>query len=156
MTKRFTPNLSAVSAGIPLLDDGSYEFSIGEPKAFARTTQKNGIDVELSGITVSFKVVEGPSHINKNIPQSFYLSNEDAQPMIKQFLMAAYGFGKASEAGFNEQFSNGEDYAYDAETQEMGEVWRGLAGKRILAEVVSKPSKQDPNQMQNRFTWAPF
>ena len=57
MTKRFTPNLSAVSAGIPLLDDGSYEFSIGEPKAFARTTQKNGIDVELSGITVSLKVV---------------------------------------------------------------------------------------------------
>lgn len=155
MTKRFVPNLSGVSAGIPVLENGDFEFVIGEVKAFSKPSQKDGIDVLTYGIRTSLKVVEGASHVGKTVPFTMYLHSEEAQPMVKQFLMAAYGYGRNTEAEFNEKFASEDDWFVDLETTEIGEVYKGLTGQRVLANVRQRPSKQDPNIMQNQFTWAP-
>lgn len=154
--KRFTPNLSGVDAGIPLLEHGDFEFVIGEPKAFIRQSERNGIMVDVYGVSTSLKVVEGPSHIGKTIPWQMYLHTEGSQPMVKQFLMASYGYGRNGESEFNEQFDGDEEnWFIDTETGEVGEAYKGIAGKRIMASVTQRPSKRDPNVMQNSFTWLP-
>lgn len=157
MTKRFSPNLSGVDAGIPLLDHGDFEFIIGEVKPFIRQSERDGVTVDIYGVSTSLKIAEGsPSHEGKAIPWQMYLHSEASQPMVKQFLMAAYGFGRNDEAAFNEQFPDGEDnWLVDPEEGGLGEAYKGIVGKRILASVTQRASKRDATVMQNNFSWTP-
>ena len=155
---RFTPNLSAVTAGIPLLDKGQYAFSIGEMKPFSRVSNRDGIDVTVWGVRTSIKVTEGDSNIGDTIPVSLYLHTEESEKMSKQFLLAAYGknaSNRSDEADFNSQFTNEDDWVVDDETGELGDVWKGCQGKLIRANVTQTINKRDQSQ-QNQFRWLPF
>ena len=161
MSKRFAPNLSDVSAGVPLLEHGDYELAIGEVTPFFRQKEElvNGITTtkDIYGVQTSLKVVEGPSFIGKTIPFQLHLHSEGAFGIVKQFLMAAHGYGMNREAEFNQEFSAEDAWVVDAETQEVGEVWKGVVGKRVLANVTQKANKRDPSgPMQNQFRWSPF
>jgi len=152
---RFTPNLSNVSAGIPLLDRGEYEFLVGESKPFIRVTEKDGVAKTLWGVVTSLKVTSEGAFKDKTIPWQMFMHTDASQPMIKQFLMAVYGFNKNNEADFNVKF-NEDDYIVDTEDNILGDVWTGIAGKYVRANVVQKANKLDATQMQNQFSWFPF
>jgi hypothetical protein len=156
---RFSPNLSEVTAGIPLLDKGEYEFSIGEMKPFTRTKDKEGIDVEIYGVRTSIKVLEGSaSNIGATIPMSFYLHSDESARIAKQFPAAANGFNvnvAGQEAQFNEMFPDEDDWSGDPETGELGDAWKSCQGKRIRANVTQTLNKLTQD-LQNQYRWLPF
>ncbi len=152
----FTPNLTAVAAGIPLLEKGGYEFTVGEVKLGSRDVMVNEITVKEPVIQLILKIDSGESFVGKTIPFTLNPNGEFGPQFAKQFLIAAYGFTSQREQEFNQKFSTDTDWTIDTDNNVLGEVWIGLQGKKINAEVSQVVNKKDPNIMNNRFNWRPF
>lgn len=153
---KFTPNLSEIAAGIPILDKGEYEFSIGEVKGTIQNVMTDGVPVATEVVRTSLKIESGESFVGKNIPHSFMPSNEYGAQFTKQFIMAANGFDLKQEAEFNEQFADGDLWSLDSENGVLGDAWKSIQGKKIRANVTQYADKKDPSVIRNNFKWLPF
>lgn len=149
---------STVSAGVPVLNDGDYEFSIGEAKPFARVNDENK---QVSGILYQL-ITKDESGDTKRIPHNLFMHNADGFGFVKIFLMAALGFDpkdKAAEREFDAQYSNDIwlDIDWDGKTpevKEIGPIWGQVAGGKIAATATTTMNKKT-NDPQNQFKFRP-
>lgn len=162
MPGRFNIAMTDVTTTVPLLDEGDYVLEFGQVKLFSRDSKdpaKEG--QEVYGVQTAIRVIEGPSHVGKTIPQQLFLHSEAALPMVKRTVMAALGFDPNSDDGqtaFNKKFSN-DAWICDWDNNAIGEVFTRLAGANVRATVSQKLSAQRDGsepRMQNQFTWKPL
>jgi hypothetical protein len=153
---RFTPNLTGVAAGVPVLAKGSYEFAIGEMKPAVNNRQIDGVSVQQQVVRTSIKVISGESNLDKTLPHTLDMNNDFGAQFAKQFLMAALGYARNEEGRFNADFADDEKWAIDAETGELGEIYKEAQGKNIRAEVTTYIDKKDVSIERNNFKWLPF
>lgn len=153
---RYTPDLTKATAGIKLLPKGDYEFKIGEPKLFSRQRNENdGSQTEVFGVSYGLTVVAGDQEVGTSIPMQLYMHTEKTAGMNKRFVMAALGYSLDDEPKFNEDFVDA-DWSVDTEENEIGEIWKRLAGQRVAATADIVPNKQNPNQQNQQFNWRPI
>lgn len=132
----FEPDLTKASVALEQFSKGDYEFVVGEPKSFARTNAKGA---ETYGVRFPLSLAEESNGYKKGAKQLYngYLHTEGAWGFVKQFLMAANGFNPKSaddERKFDAQFKGG-DWAVDTDTAGVGDVYRQVTGKRIIAQI---------------------
>lgn len=154
---RFDP--TAVQATIEVLPKGEYEFVVGEPKSFKNTTKKGAnAGKENFGVRYPVVVAEGESK-GKRIFVNLFMHSEGAQPIAKQFLMAAAGFqrNEAGEKAFNEAMA-GKDWNYNPENGTAGDAWHTIKGSRVRGALDVGLNPDDPTQKQQVFVpgcWSP-
>jgi hypothetical protein len=148
---RFEPDPSKVSATIDILEKDDYEFIIGDPKAFQKVDGQGTITNY--GVRYPVTVAEGTSKGKKQF-QTCYQHTEGAQGFSKQFIMAAYGYPvtPAGEKDFDNDFA-GKDWSFDTDTGACGEVWRGIAGKRVIGSADVVPNNRTGDPMQQFNSW---
>lgn len=166
---RYTPQVASALAGIPVLTNGQYEFSVGEMKPFSKTVPATSEKPEVTqwGIRTAIKVTATPEgdddavrFLNASIPHTLYMHGTSSS-MNKQFAMAALGYTLNRENEFNERFpddADGENYFVDVENNSVGTVWRECVGKRVCARVTSKPNQMPGREgdLQNMFNFFPY
>lgn len=157
----YTPDLTKVQAGIPQLPKGDYEFSITEGKLFKRErTEDDNSVTKLHGVQYNLVVTrsEDPQYMGKTIPFQIYLHSDKAFSIVKQFLLAAYGFPLNEQDAFNKKFE-GADWEVNPETDHVGDVWTGVVGGRIAATadlVPQKGPRAKEGQLNQQFNWRPI
>ncbi len=143
---RFEPDPSKVSATIDILDKDDYELIIGEPKAFASKNEDGTI--RNHGVRFGVTVAEGPSKDKKQF-NTCYQHTPGSEGFSKQFVMAAYGYDvtPSGEREFDRDFA-GKDWGYDTDTGTCGEVWQGMANRRVVgsADIGTNPTTKEPTQ----------
>lgn len=151
---RFEPDPSKVSATIDILDKDDYEFIIGTAKSFAAMND-NG-SVKNHGVRYPIEVAEGTSKGKKQF-QTCYQHTPGSEAFSKQFLMAAYGYDvtPAGEKEFDRDFA-GKDWSYDTDSGSVGEVWRGIEGKRVIGSADIGTNKNTGDPMQQFKAWRPL
>lgn len=158
----YTPDLTKVSAGIPQLPKGDYEFSISEVKLFKRDrTEPDNTVTKLYGPQINLVVArsdDNPEFLGKTIPQSLYLNNEKTWGIAKRLVMAAYGYAINDEDAFNKKFKDA-DWTCNPETDTLGDIWTGMAGKRVAATADLVPQKGErakEGALNQQFNWRPI
>jgi hypothetical protein len=154
---------TTVSAGIEVLPKDDYEFQIGEPKSFLNAGK--GGKADNFGIRFPLTVMRSANHpetVGKKIFMNGFMHTPGSQAMTKGFVMAGYGYESKpeDEKAFNEQTAAG-DWKFNPPTGGVGDVWRGLTGKRIIGSLDQQPRKDDMGQViegefnQNYKGWHP-
>ena len=150
---RFNPDPSKVSATIEVLEKGDYELSIGEPRTFFRQNSKGD---DSYGVRYQLTVAEGPKKGTK-IFYSCYQQSEGAQSMTKQFFMAILGYDrKPSEEKRFDADTAGQDWTFDTDSGMMGDMWRFIAGKRVICSMDVGINNQTGEQQQKFNKWRPL
>lgn len=152
---RYEPDPSKVSATIVVLPKDRYEFIVGEPKAYERTTKKNSL--QQYGVMFPLTVAEGPLK-DKKIFFNGGQDNDIAQSVTKQFCMAAMGFSlnEQGEADFNHKY-NHDDWSYNTDDKSVGEFWKKLKGKRVNCDVdITMADDGSGTQYQKFVKWHPL
>lgn len=157
---RYTPDLTKVQAGIPLLPKGDFEFAVKEAKTFSRqsTDQTTQETKDVYGLQYNLQVMSGSddSFVGKIIPLQIYAHAGDAALSIgKRFVMAALGFALNDETNFNAKYADG-DWGFDTEEQTLGDMWASVVGTRVAASTDQKPDKRDTSRMNQVFNWRPI
>lgn len=149
---RFENDPTKVTAGFIVYPADTYEFLIGEPKAFYRTNKK---DEPSYGIRVKMTIAEGEFK-GKPFMHTLYQQSEGAQSVSKQFLMAALGYGKGrtEEERFNNDY-RGKDWGFDTDSGACGDMWREMTGKRIIGQLAVKTA-DDGSEQQDTKAWLPY
>jgi hypothetical protein len=160
MSPRYEPDLTKVTAGIEIFPKGTYEFSIGEPKAFSRENRQGVTTVGTRYPLRCEMVHAGDQNFkNKRTLTSLYLHTEEAQGMAKRFIMAALGFNgnQEGEQTFDAEYK-GRDWSLDPEVGSVGDVWREPTGRRVLADCDSQIVKGDDGTERTfqSFNWIPL
>lgn len=164
---RYTAPVAGELAGIPVLTNGEYEFTVGEMKPFEK--EKPATDTKPAvtqfGIRTSLVVTHTPEddedakkYLNKSIPHTLYMHGNSGS-MNKQFAMAVLGYKANQEEEFNEKYPDdvdGNNWHVDTDEQSIGDAWKELAGKRVRAKVTSKVNPMNTDQLQNQFSFYPF
>lgn len=154
MSPRYDSNLTEVTSALVVLKPGEYEFLVGDPKAFSRKKEGGAEVVGISFLlTVAEIVSDGdPNARGKKVYRELYLHSEKAKPFTKQFVMASYGYENREEHEivFNEK-TRGLDWGYNTDTGEVGDVYKGMRGTRVICGVGQQPNEKNPNEMQQ--TW---
>jgi hypothetical protein len=149
----FAPNLSKVAGTITVLPKDSYEFIIGEPKAYLRQNKKQE---DMHGVQYPLKVVGGPMD-GKMIYFSAGMHNDGSAGATKRFMMAAYGFEVSSdnEKLFDETTEN-LPQGYNTDDKSVEDFWRRPVGTRILADVDQNVDPNDSSKVYQQFVaWYP-
>lgn len=147
---RYTPDPTKVSATIPVLPKNIYEFIIGEPKAFQRTSKTKG--TESHGVMFPLTVAEGDMQ-GKKLYFNCFQHSEGGISFSKRFQIAACNIDVTAdgEAEFDSMFGL-EDWSYDTDAKTVGEAWLGLMGNRILADLDVKAGENNQPQQE----WVQF
>jgi hypothetical protein len=144
-------------AGYLILAKDQYEFKLSGVHSFKRDSQNaDGSPKTVFGINVNLDIVSGPEHVGKTQRYQLYLHTDKAWGPAKQFVMAAYGFtnDQSGEAAFNEQYGDG-DWSFDYDDGSVGDLWKGLEGKTIKANVDTQPNKIRAGEVQQTYRWLP-
>lgn len=152
---RFNFDPNAVSASIEVLPKDSYEFIIGEPKSFMRKNRKGE---DSYGIRYPLVVAEGP-HKDKRVFYSIYQQSEGAQAVGKQFLMAALGYDRSSDAEKEYNAAHGgADFSFNTDDQTVGDGWMELKGQRVNGELDVAMNDETGAEMQQfpAGCWSPI
>lgn len=158
---RFTPNLTNVIVGIPVLPKGSYTFSLGELKVAEQTKTVDGAQVTSAVVRLAIKVEAsddeaGESMIGQYIPVTLDPFNEYGAQNAKALVIAAHGYPENRQAEFNAEHTDDEEWALDPETNEIGSIWSYCSGRKVQANVTQRNDKNDPTVIRNNFKWFPF
>lgn len=147
---RFEPDPSKVSATIAILEKGDYEFSVGEPKAFAKKNPDGTI--ANYGVRFPVTVMEGPRKGAKQF-QACYQHTEGSEAFSKRFVMACLGYENTQEdeKRFDADYA-GRDWSFDTDSGACGEVWRECANRRVIGTADVMPNKNNPNELMQQFT----
>lgn len=150
---RYDFDPTAVSATFKTFPKGDYEFSVGEPRSFKRTSNEGK---ETFGVRFPCKceevVSEGdPKMKGERAVYSAYLHGE-ANPFVKQFLMAVLGFSvdETGEKAFDEKYK-GYDWSFDPDNGTVGDMWSTVTGGRLIASMDIQMWENEPRQQ-----WASF
>lgn len=149
---RYDYDPSKVSASIEVFPKGEYEFIVGEPKAFAGNGQKGpnyGVRYVLTCAS------DGPMN-GKKFFQSLWFHSEAAGPINKRFMLAASGYNadKNSEQRYNTEAA-GKDWSFDTDSGAVGDGYRELVGKRVVADV-DVTLGDNGNEQQKVNAWRPL
>ena len=151
---RYDADPTSLTAVIAVLDKGEYELLIGEPKGFEKP-KKNAApgDPLTAGVRYPQTVAEGPEKGARTF-YTCYIHTPDALAFAKQYVMTALGFHltKEDEKRFNDQY-RGSDWSVDPESGGVGDVWREVTGKRVIA-VVDTTLAEDGVTLQQK--WIKF
>lgn len=141
---------SKVVAGFTVLPKDSYEFIVGEPKAFEKTGQK-GVNY---GVRFPLVVATGPMEGTKAQPHVCYEHTQDAEAFGKQFKMAALGFGKGreEEKRFDKEYG-GKDWSFDTDSGGVGDAWREMVGKRVIGDYDIGINPNSGEEQQKVLGW---
>lgn len=149
----FTPNAAKASALNEIFPKDSYEFIIGQPKAFAREyTDKDGNVKPLVGVGYNLRIAEGDHKDHRTYFQAF-VHDDMSLAATKRFLMAALGFKIDSdgEKAFNEKYSDDSVYSFDTDSGAVGDIWREVTGKRVIGDLDIRTTEK--GQFQQFKTW---
>lgn len=149
---RYDFDPTAISVSFKVFPKGDYEFSIGEPRAFARVSQEGK---ETYGIRFPLKcegVIDGDSSlVGERAVYTAYLHGGD-NPFVKQFIMGALGFSLNSEGEkeFNEKYK-GYDWSYDPQAGTVGDMWSEVTGSRVIASLDAQLFNDELRQQWKSF-----
>lgn len=150
---RYELDPTSVTAVIALLDKGDYELLVGEPKGFEKTSQEGKVS---AGVRYPVTVAEGPETGARTF-YTCYIHTEGAIAFAKQFLMTALGFAldRESEKRFDAKY-RGSDWGVDPATGGVGDVWREVTGKRVVASVDLQMGQDGVTQQQKWVRFRPL
>lgn len=153
MSNRYEYDPSKATALQEIFPKDEYEFIIGEPKAFIRKNRKGE---DSFGVRFPLTIAEG-RFASKRTMITCYLHSDGAQSMAKRFQMAAYGFrnNQEQEAEFNIEMA-GKDWGFDPATGACGEMWRNMAGSRVVGALDVKPNEETGEPQQDFKSWRPL
>jgi hypothetical protein len=146
--RNFAFNPAKAAATQRIYEKGTYEFVVGEPKAFYRDNTATG-GKESFGVFYPLTIAEG-EYKGERILHNLYLHTEATAGMNKQFIMAVLGYNprdNAAEQSYNEEHAN-DDFAVNFESLELGQGWHQLTGNRVIFDLDITINKQtgDPQQ----------
>lgn len=150
---RFNFPIADVAAGQEIFPADTYNFELGEVKAFEGKEKEDGS--KAYGIRMRLKIVSEGPHKNKGLLMSNYMHNEISQQMTKRFIMAVLGYNQKDEKAFDEAYA-AKDWGFDTETGEVGAVYKELEGKIVTGELAIGVNKQTGNEQQNFKKWMVF
>jgi hypothetical protein len=153
---RYEPDLTKVQSSIPIFPKGTYEYSVGEPKAFGGTNRKGDPKLGVRYSVRCEEVHDGDQKFKgKRTIVSLYVHTEDAQGMAKRFILAALGYAvnEQGEKEFDAEYK-GRDWSIDPETGAVGDVWREPTGKRVLSDCDIQAG--DEGAQFQAFSWRPL
>lgn len=155
MSPQYAPDLTTVTAGFPIYDDGLYEFKIGDAKPFTRKDDKGEEKFGVRYPLVITEVLEDgdANSAGKRAMFTCYLHNDGGQSMAKQFVMAALGYASKREKEFDADHAGG-DWAIDPEGGTVGEIWQEVAGSRARAQL-GQTLGEDKETVFQSFNWLP-
>lgn len=156
MRHNYDPSNDA--AGFPVLPDNDYRLKIGEPKLFTGTT-KTGPNKDKPNWGVGFlcTVVAGPvdsngkespaEHVGKKAYQRLFYHTDESAGFRKAFILAAFGYTPREEEEFNNKAAGADHWFFDTDTGEMGDGWKAMSGKEIVASLsIGKGQNDQPQQ----------
>ena len=165
---RYVADPTKDTAGFPVLPKADYRMKIGEPKAFKGET-KEGANAgqENFGVGILCTVIEGPVNtdglsspheaLGKKAYNRLYYHTQDSRNYSKGFILAAFGFSQREEEEFNAKIEelraqNPEDpaldWSFDHDTGEVGEAWRALTNREIVASLSVVKDKNEKEQQK--------
>jgi len=153
MSPRYEVDPTSVTAVIAILEKGEYELSVGEPKSFEKNDTTSNPPKSNRGVRYPLTVAEGPEAGARTF-YTCYTHTEGAVSFMKQFLLAVLGYQatRDDEKRFDAKY-RGSDWGMDPESGGVGDVWRELNGKRVVA-VVDIGFAQDGITQQQK--WVKF
>lgn len=153
MSPRYDVDPTSVTAVIALLEKGDVELLIGEPKSFEKTNQEGKVS---RGVRYRVTVAEGPE-TGASTFYTCYTHTEGAVAFAKQFLMTALGFtlDRESEKRFDAKYK-GSDWGMDTDSGAVGDVWREVTGKRVIASVDLQLGQDGVTQQQKWVRFRPL
>lgn len=163
---RYEADPTKDTAGFPILPKGDYRLKLGEPKAFkGETTEGKNAGQENFGVAFLLTVVEGPvdyegnvspsEHFLKKVYNRLYYHTQESRNFSKGLILAAFGYNSNEEDLFNEQLNKlraeepdnpALDWGFDGDTGEVGEAWKNMAGREIVASLSIKKDKNNKDQ----------
>ena len=154
---RFEFDPSTVVASIEVFPKQEYEFQVGEPKPFKKTSGEGDKEHESFGVRFSLAIKRPDEYSTKRTVYSTYLHSEGGQAMAKQFMMATMGFEKGTkgEKAYDEE-ARGKDWSIDFELGAVGDAWRELTGKRVIGALDIQKNNKTGDAMQNFTGWRPI
>jgi hypothetical protein len=153
MSPRYDVDPTSVTAVIAILEKGEYELSVGEPKSFEKVDNSQTPAKVSRGVRYPLTVAEGPETGARTF-YTCYTHTDGAISFMKQFLLAVLGYPatRDDEKRFDAKYK-GNDWGMDTESGGVGDVWRELNGKRVVA-VVDVQLGQDGLTQQQK--WVKF
>lgn len=153
---RYEPDPSkALASGFEVYPKDTYEFIVGEPKAFYRDGQKGAN----WGVRFALTIANEGNYKGKKYFKTLWYHTQATEGMNKQFQMAVLGFkaGKEGENAFNAQYgaAAGADWSFDTDSGSVGDTWRELVGQRVVADLDVKLGADDTEQQVER-NWRPL
>jgi hypothetical protein len=153
---RFTGAPSKASVGFITLPKDTYNFKIGEPKAYERTVKKEGSETLQQGIRWPLTVESDGTFKGKTVFFNSTQGNEISLGQEKALMMAADGVEPTSD---NDEVWSAEhendDYDADTSTGVVGEGYLRHKGKIVSADVDITTSTKDGNTAQFQ-KWVKF
>lgn len=145
---RYDFDPTAISFTFKTFPKGDYEFSVGEPRAFKRTTNEGK---ESYGVRFPLKcerVVDGgdESMAGERASYPCYLHGEP-NPFVSQFLAATLGFpiDQNGEKAFRDKY-RGSDWSFDPDNGTVGDMWSEVTGGRVIASLDIQIHEGEPRQ----------
>lgn len=150
----FNFNPADSSAGFPVYPKGTYEITLGEPKAFLRAG-KNGKE-DNYGIAFISKIsgAEDSKYIGKKFAVNIYQHTSESRDMGKLIQMAALGYTKQKEEDFD-QFSAELDWSFNPDDNSVGSGWTEMA-KNVLVVDLDQKMNEDGDSQQVTKNWRPL
>lgn len=159
------------TAGFEVLPGGDYRLKIGEPKAFKGETKEGpNAGNENYGVAFVLTVVPGPvdaegnespqEHVTKKVYQRLFYHTQESRNFSKGFVLAVFGFTSKEEKMFNDKLTEikekepdnpAVDWAFDSDTGECGQAWRGMVNAEIVATLGVKKGRKEGDSDQQ--TW---
>lgn len=155
---------SAVSvSNFIILSPGEYELVLKTQKPFVEDNKKNkdefGNPTKNYGVRLFLQVATPGEFHEKSVSFTCFEHSEGGQSISKRLKMAFYGFNPANkddEKKFNE-LADTLDWSYDTDSGELGDGWKNMSGKRVLAIVSTKPNANNPLENQQDWkAWLPL
>lgn len=149
----FTFDPNTVSASFEIFPKGEYEVVVGKPKPFLKQAGEDKHDSFGMGFSLTLQV---PSQFEgKRTNYRCYLQSEGGQAFAKQFLIAAYGYGKgrAEEERFDREVGAVKNWDFDPNGEgDIGDGWKDVEGQRLIVALDTQPNKNKPEEQMQQFT----
>lgn len=153
---RFSGAPTKASVGFVTLPKDTYEFAIGEPKAYERIQKKDGAENTLQGIRWPLTVRSEGQMKGKTVFFTSTQGNDISLGQEKALMMSADGVEPTSDNDevWSQEHEN-DDYDADTSTGVVGEGYLRHKGKIVSADVDITTSTKDGNTQQFQ-KWVKF
>jgi hypothetical protein len=153
---RFSGAPTKATVGFITLPKDTFEFTIGEPKAYERTQKKDGAENLLQGIRWPLTVKSEGQFKGKTVFFTSTLGNDISLGQEKALMMSADGVEPTADNDevWSLEHAN-DDFDADTATGVVGEGYNRHKGKVVMADVDITISNKDGNSQQFQ-KWVKF